>query len=340
MPDMKKLMNDPNTIVEESIAGMLLAYPGYYQKHAEKNVLYRLPNQKKVSLVSGGGSGHEPMVAGLIGDRMLSAAALGNVFASPDPQTILAAMESVNSEAGILNLVWNYAGDCMNFDTAAEFAEMKGLKVDTVIINDDIASAPKERKDERRGVAGILLIAKIAGAAADRGDTLEQVKAVAQAASDNTKTIGIALSACSIPGKSQNFEIAEGKFEYGMGIHGEPGIKSETFKEAKAIVQDMLDDLIEEFGLDNLQNNEVIVLVNGMAATTSLELFLINQAVRGYLAEKEINVYDNIVGKYCTSLEMAGISVSLMMLNEERKALYDVPAVTPFYSRFVGGVGK
>ena len=340
MPDVKKLMNDPKTIVEESITGMLLAYPDYYQKHEEKNVLYRLPNVKKVSLVSGGGSGHEPMVAGLIGDRMLSAAALGNVFASPDPQTILAAMESVKSDAGILNLVWNYAGDRMNFDTAAEFAEMKGLKVGTVIINDDIASAAKEKADERRGVAGILLITKVAGAAADRGDSLEEVKRITQAANDNTKTIGIALSACSIPGKPQNFTIADDEFEYGMGIHGEPGIKSETFKDAGAIVQDMMDDLMEEFGLEALQQEEVVVLVNGMAATTSLELFLINQEVRSYLADKKITVYDNVVGKYCTSLEMAGVSISLMVLDEERKALYDVPAATPFYSRYVGGVAE
>lgn len=340
MPDVKKLMNDPKTIVEESITGMLLAYPDYYQKHENKNVLYRLPDVKKVSLVSGGGSGHEPMVAGLIGDRMLSAAALGNVFASPDPQTILAAMESVKSDAGILNLVWNYAGDRMNFDTAAEFAEMKGLKVDTVIINDDIASEAKEKADERRGVAGILLITKVAGAAADRGDSLEEVKRITQAANDNTKTIGIALSACSIPGKPQNFTIADDEFEYGMGIHGEPGIKSETFKDARAIVQDMMDDLMEEFGLEALQQEEVVVLVNGMAATTSLELFLINQEVRSYLADKKITVYDNVVGKYCTSLEMAGVSVSLMVLDEERKALYDVPAATPFYSRYVGGVAE
>ncbi|MDT2702972.1 dihydroxyacetone kinase subunit DhaK [Enterococcus dongliensis] len=340
MPDVKKLMNDPNTIVKESIEGMLLAYPNYYQKHSDKTVLFRSPDQQKVSLVSGGGSGHEPMVAGLIGDRMLSGAALGNVFASPDPQTILAAMESVKSDAGILILVWNYAGDRMNFDTAAEFAEMKGLKVDTVIINDDIASAPKERAEERRGVAGILLIAKIAGAAADRGDDLASVKALAQAATDNTKTIGIALSACSIPGKPRNFMIAEDEFEYGMGIHGEPGIKSEVFKDAKSIVQDMMDDLIEEFGLEKLQSEEVVVLVNGMAATTSLELFLINQEVREYLANKKITVYDNVVGKYCTSLEMAGASISLMTLDDERKTLYDVPAATPFYSRYIGGVGK
>lgn len=337
MLDVKKIMNDPTTIVEESIAGMLQAYPNYYKKLPNKNVLYRSSDPQKVSLVSGGGSGHEPMVAGLIGDRMLSAAALGSVFASPDPQTILAAMESVKSEAGVLNLVWNYAGDCMNFDTASEFAEMKGLAVDTVIINDDIASAPKDRAEERRGVAGILLISKVAGAAADRGDSLEKVKEIAQAATNNTRTIGIALSACSIPGKPHNFEIADGTFEYGMGIHGEPGIKSEPFKEAKVIVQEMMDDLMEEFGLDRLQQEEVVVLVNGMAATTSLELYLINQEVRSYLVDKRISVYDNVVGKYCTSLEMAGVSVSLMILDDERKALYDVPATTPFYSRYIGG---
>lgn len=333
----KKLINDPNQVVAESIHGLMKTYPEYYQKAEGFNVLYQSPKNNQVSLVSGGGSGHEPMLLGLIGENMLTSVAVGNVFTSPDPQTILTAIEAVESSAGVLNLVWNYAGDRMNFEMAQELAEMRGTKNATVIVNDDIASAPKENCAERRGVAGMLFAVKIAGAAASLGYDLARVKEIVQTAVDNTRSIGIALTACSIPGKMENFTIKKDQYEYGMGIHGEPGIKTETFEEAHEIVNKMMDGLVADFGLEYLQQENVVVLVNGMAATTSLELYLVVDEVTNYLAEKGIRIHDVAAGKYCTALEMAGISITLMHMNEERRALYDIPASTPFYSRNVGG---
>lgn len=331
----KKIINDPNDVVAESLAGLMKAYPNYYQKSEKSQVLYKSPDENKVSLVSGGGSGHEPMLTGLIGENMLTAVAVGNVFASPDPKTILTAMEEVNSKRGILNLVWNYDGDRMNFEAASEFAEMKGLQVETVIVNDDIASAPKERAQERRGVAGMLLVAKLAGAAASQQQDLAAVKQVAEKAVANLRTIGIALTPCSIPGKPENFTIPEDQYEYGMGIHGEPGMQSEKITDAKTIVKKMLDQLLSEFDEAALKEKAAILFVNGMAATTALEMYLVNQEAHQYLAEKNITLYDNIVGKYCSSLEMAGISITLMLLDEEQKPLYDLAAKTPFYSRYL-----
>ncbi|MGX2945599.1 dihydroxyacetone kinase subunit DhaK [Enterococcus alishanensis] len=331
----KKVMNDPNDIVEESMAGLMKAYPGYYQKSKKNCVLYKSPERDKVSLVSGGGSGHEPMLTGLIGENMLSAVAVGNVFTSPDPKTILDAIEEVGGDKGVLNLVWNYDGDRMNFDAASEFAEMKGLIVDTVIVNDDIASAPKDRGQDRRGVAGILLVTKLAGAKASEGASLPEVKAVAEKAVANTRTIGIALTPCSIPGKPENFEIADDEYEYGMGIHGEPGMQTEKMTDVKTIVKKMMDQLLTEFEERELHEKEVILFINGMAATTSLEMFLVNEEANQYLADKQIKIYDNIVGKYCSSLEMAGISITLMVVDEDQKPLYDLVAKTPFYSRYI-----
>ena len=333
----KKLINDPNKVVLESIQGLIKTYPNYYQKVENFNVLYQPSRNNQVSLVSGGGSGHEPMLLGLIGENMLTGVAAGNVFTSPDPQTILAAIEAVESQAGVLNLVWNYAGDRMNFEMDKELAEMRGTKNATVIVNDDIASASKEKRGERRGVAGMLFVTKIAGAAASLGYDLAKVKEITQATVDNTRSMGIALTPCSIPGKTENFTIEKDQYEYGMGIHGEPGIKTETFEEAHVIVKKMMEDIITDFGLDYLQQEDVVVLVNGMAATTSLELYLVVNEVTNYLAEKSIKIHDVVAGKYCTALEMAGISITLMHMNEERRTLYNMPASTPFYSRNVGG---
>lgn len=333
----KKLINEPNQVVSESIRGLMKTYPGYYQKAEGFDVLYQSPKQNQVSLVSGGGSGHEPMLLGLIGENMLTGAAVGNVFTSPDPQTILTAIEAVESSAGVLSIVWNYAGDRMNFEMAQELAEMRGIKNAMVIVNDDIASASMGNRAERRGVAGMLFVAKIAGAAASLGYDLSKVKEITQAAVDNTRSMGIALTACSIPGKMENFTIEKDQYEYGMGIHGEPGIKTEDFEEVHKIVKKMMDDLVDDFGLEYLQQEDVAVLVNGMAATTSLELYLVVNEVTNYLSEKGIRIHDIEAGKYCTALEMAGISLTLMHMNEERRTLYDLPASTPFYSHNVGG---
>lgn len=329
----KKLMNNPSDIVSESIKGLVRVYPDYFHQDESYQVLYHPNNDEKVSLVSGGGSGHEPMLSGLIGENMLTSVALGNVFTSPDPQTILAAIKHASTNKGVLNLVWNYAGDRMNFEMASELAAMEAIQTEMVIINDDIASAPKEKRAERRGIAGMLFVAKIAGAASSLGYDLQTVRDLAQAAADDTRSVGIALTPCSIPGKPANFMIKENEYEYGMGIHGEPGIEVRSFESANEIVIQMLDDIFADFDTLGLQE-EVVVLVNGMAATTSLELYLVANEVGEYLATHSIRVHDLVVGKYCTAMEMAGISITVMRMSEHRKSLYDIPALTPFYSRY------
>lgn len=326
---MKKIVNDPFLVVEESLEGMLCANRNFYEKVPEVNGIVLKNRKKQVSIVSGGGSGHEPMLSGLVGEGMLTGAALGSVFASPDPNTISKTIIAADQGEGVLCLVWNYAGDTMNFMVAQDFAMMEGTSVDQVIVCDDVASAPKEKKEERRGVAGMLFVVKAAGAAADAGYSLEEVKRIAQKANDCTRSIGIALTPCSIPGNKTNFEIGEDEFEYGMGIHGEPGIRREKMKAADEIVDQMMNDLLEDF--DSLEGKEVLLYVNGMAATTSLELNIINRRANRILKEKNIKVYDNIVNSYCTSLEMAGASASMMVLDDELKALYNHPAYTPCY---------
>ncbi|MDD4370054.1 MAG: dihydroxyacetone kinase subunit DhaK [Anaerostipes sp.] len=326
---MKKIINDPLSVVNESLEGLLFSQKDFYEKVPDVNGIIMKKRKKKVSVVSGGGSGHEPMLSGLVGEGMLDGVAMGSVFASPDPNTISKTIESADQGDGVLCLVWNYAGDTMNFAVAQEFAMMNGVRVEQVVVNDDVASATKEDKDGRRGVAGMLFVAKIAGAAAAFGYSLQEVKAAAEKANGNLRSIGIALTPCSIPGNPPNFIIGEDEFEYGMGIHGEPGIKREKLKKADEIVDEMMEDLIADFG--SLEGKEVIVFVNGMAATTSLELNIINRRVNQILQAKKITVYDNIVNSYCTSLEMAGASISIMVLDEELKKLYNQPAYTPCY---------
>lgn len=326
---MKKIINDPQAVVDESIEGLLYAYGDFYEKVPEVNGIILKEKKKKVSIISGGGSGHEPMLSGLVGEGMLTGAAMGSVFASPDPNTISKTIISADQGEGLLCLVWNYAGDTMNFMVAQDLAMAAGTAVEQVIINDDVASAPRDDKDGRRGVAGMLFVAKIAGAAADLGYSLQEVKDIAQKANDNLRSIGIALTPCSIPGNPPNFQMEDNMFEYGMGIHGEPGIRREEMKAADNIVKEMMEDIINDFGF--LENKEVLVLVNGMAATTSLELNIMNRKLNRILKEKNVQVYDNVIGSFCTSLEMAGASISIMMLDDELKHLYNQPAYTPCY---------
>ncbi len=326
---MKKIINDPQAVVDESIEGLLYAYGDFYEKVPEVNGIILKEKKKKVSIISGGGSGHEPMLSGLVGEGMLTGAAMGSVFASPDPNTISKTIISADQGEGVLCLVWNYAGDTMNFMVAHDLAMAAGTAVEQVIINDDVASAPRDDKDGRRGVAGMLFVAKIAGAAADLGYSLQEVKEIAQKANDNLRSIGVALTPCSIPGNPPNFNIGDNEFEYGMGIHGEAGVKREKMKTADNIVEEMLADIINDFG--SLENKEVLVLVNGMAATTSLELNIMNRKLNHILKEKNVQVYDNVIGSFCTSLEMAGASISIMILDDELKHLYNQPAYTPCY---------
>jgi len=327
---MKKIINNPLQVVEDSLEGFLYAYSDFYGKVEGVNGIYTKNKKKKVSIVSGGGSGHEPMLSGLVGEGMLDGVALGSVFASPDPNTILETIKAANNGEGVLCLVWNYAGDTMNFSVAEDLALMEGILIETVIVNDDVASAPRKERSGRRGVAGMLFVAKVVGAASELGYSLAEVKRIAKKANENIRSIGIALTPCSIPGNVANFEMAEDELEYGMGIHGEPGIRREKLKTANEIVDEMMKDILADF--DSLAGEEVLVFVNGMAATTLLELNILNKRVNENLQEVGVKIYDNVIGKYCTSLEMAGASISIMKLDDELKKLYNEAAYTPFYN--------
>ncbi|MGN7397309.1 dihydroxyacetone kinase subunit DhaK [Peribacillus frigoritolerans] len=327
---MKKLINEVDDVVSESLEGFVAAHHRTHRKVDDVNglVLKKISN-KKVSIITGGGSGHEPVFIGLTGEGMANGVALGNVFASPDPQTILEVMKAAHTDEGVLCLVINYAGDTMNFEMASELAELDGLKVETALVTDDIASAPKGQESERRGVAGLLLITKVTGAATEKGYSLAESRQLAEKANEHTRTLGIALTPCSIPGSKPNFSIKEDEFEFGMGIHGEPGIKTKKLETADEIVKDMVTALVNDLELK--EGDEAVVLVNGTGATTLLELNIVYRQVATLLEKEGVLIHDSIIGSHCTSLEMAGASISILKLDDELKHLYNEPAYTSYF---------
>ncbi len=324
----KKLINDPASIVDEMVEGMLAAHPRHLRRaegHRRSLVAVEGPRPGKVGLVVGGGSGHEPTFAGLVGRGLADAVAVGNVFASPPPDPILACAKAVDGGAGVLFLYGNYAGDCMNFDMAAEMAGMENIEVRTVLTTDDVASAPPERRDERRGVAGNLFVFKVAGAAADRMMPLDEVERLARHANARTFTVGVALSPCSLPQTLvPNFTIGADEMEVGMGIHGEPGVLRTTLRSADAVADDMLDRIFAECAAK--AGDSVAVLVNSLGSTSMMELYLLERRVKQQLDERGIAVHRSWVGAFCTALEMAGASVTLLWLDDELAALLDHPA--------------
>ncbi|MEK4303079.1 dihydroxyacetone kinase subunit DhaK [Oceanobacillus oncorhynchi] len=329
---MKKLINEVDDVVLESLEGFVTANHRTHQKvNGVNGVIRKVKNNKKVSIVLGGGSGHEPVFLGLVGEGMADGAALGSVFASPDPQTILEVIKSSYTDEGTLCLVINYAGDTMNFGMASELSGYEDLKVETALVTDDVASAPKGQEEERRGVAGLLLITKVTGAAAEKGCSLAELKNLAEKANRLTRTMGIALTPCSLPGSKPNFTIGEDEYEFGMGIHGEPGIKTKKLKTANEIVAEIVEGLVNDLNLQS--GDEVVVLVNGTGATTILELNIVYRQVAKLLKKQDIHIYDTNIGSYCTSLEMAGVSISVMKLDNELKSLYNEPAYTPYFYR-------
>lgn len=327
---MKKIINKVEDVVSESLEGFIMSNNRTHKKVDSINgVTIKDLNKNKVNIVVGGGSGHEPVFLGLVGDGMADGAAIGDVFASPDPHTILEVIKAVNSDEGVLCLVINYAGDTMNFEMAANLAATKGIKVDAALITDDIASAPKGEEEKRRGVAGLLLITKVVGAATKEGYNLAETKEVVVKANDRTRTISIALSPCSLPGSYPNFSIKDNEYEFGMGIHGEPGIETRRMEEADNITRLMMSELLKDLELK--QNDEVIVLINGTGSTTYLEMNIVYRQVFTILQKQDITVYDSIIGPYCTSLEMGGVSISILKLDNELKKLFNISAYTPYY---------
>ena len=328
----KKIINDPENCVSETAEGFLLAHPGLYEKVPDVAGIKVKNVKDKTALVIGGGSGHEPMFSFFVGDNLADAADAGNIFASPDPGTIMQTAMSVDSGKGVLFVYGNYAGDNLNFDMAAELLGDMGVESKTVRVRDDIASAPKDRTDDRRGIAGDLFVVKIAGAATASGLTLDEAWRVTAKARDNTFSIGVGLEGATIPGESKPiFSLPEDEIEFGLGIHGEPGVRKMKMMSADAIVAMLVELLIEHSG--NKAGARVCTYVNGLGSTTLMELHIMNRRLAQKLREKQISVYDMEVNSYVTTQEMAGASITLFKLDDELQKYYDMPCYSVYYKK-------
>ena len=324
---MKKLMNGAENIVIEMCKGFVLAHPELAFNESHK-IISRKEKHNNVALISGGGSGHEPAHAGFVGTGMLDAAVCGDVFASPSQIQVYKALQQVATDKGVLMIIKNYSGDMMNFQNGAAFATEDGIKVDYVKVADDIAVKDSLYTVGRRGVAGTVFVHKIAGAAASKGLELVEVKAIAQKAADNVISLGFAYSSCTVPAKgTPTFTLADDEMEYGVGIHGEPGIRREKILPSKKMAQRIVDDLF----LDRPDMKEVAVLVNGFGSTPLQELYVFNHDVCEHLARKGIKIYRTFVGNYMTSIDMNGASVSLLAVDDELKTYLDAAANTPAF---------
>lgn len=329
---MKKVINEPDNVVLEMIEGFLETHPDKY-KIASKNG-YGLMRQKqtenKVSIIIGGGSGHEPMFLGYLGEGMADAVAIGHIFAAPNSTTVYETAKSAASNSGVLFIYGNYAGDVLNFDMGSELLEIEGIKTETVKVTDDIASASKDCKLDRRGIAGDLFVIKIAGAAAQLGYDLQECKRVSEKANHNLRSIGIGLTPGTNPmNGNPNFELPDDEVEFGIGIHGEPGILRTSMETADELTDKMAALLFEDIDLH--VGDSVVVCINGLGSTTLMELYIVNRRFQMLLKERGVDVYDTQVGNFCTTQEMGGFSISVMLLDKELKELYDVPARTPFF---------
>ncbi|MFI8291653.1 dihydroxyacetone kinase subunit DhaK [Streptomyces sp. NPDC085614] len=323
---MRMLINVPESVVADALRGMAAAHPELTVDVGNRVVLRRdAPMAGKVGLVSGGGSGHEPLHAGFVGPGMLAAACAGEVFTSPVPDQMVRAAAAVDSGAGVLFVVKNYTGDVLNFEMAAELAEDEGVQVAKVLVDDDVAVTDSLYTAGRRGTGGTLFVEKIAGAAAEEGAPLERVEAVARRVNERSRSFGVALSACSTPTKgSPTFELPDGELELGIGIHGEPGRERRAMMTSREIADFAVDAVLE----DLRPSGPVLALVNGMGATPLLELYGFNAEVQRVLAERRIPVARTLVGNYVTSLDMAGCSVTLCEVDEELLRLWDAPVQT------------
>lgn len=331
---MKKILNsDVSNVVDEMLLGYLTAYRNFYRKVDGYNAFtYRGHRKNKVALVIGGGSGHEPMFSGFCGAGLADAVACGNVCASPNPQLVKEAGKAVDQGRGVLFVYGCYAGDNLNFDMAEELLQAEGIKTAHVRIWDDLASAPKERISDRRGIAGDVFVIKVAGAACDAGFDLEEVVRITEKARDHVSSIGIATLPCTLPGNEKpTFELADDEMEYGMGIHGEPGIERTKMAPAEVIVGRMYAELKKE--MDLKAEEEIAVLVNGLGATPLLELNIVYYDLYKLLCRDGVKVYDADIKCYCTSQEMGGFSISFMRMDEELKKYYDAPCFSPFYAK-------
>ncbi|MBO1722476.1 dihydroxyacetone kinase subunit DhaL [Extibacter sp. GGCC_0201] len=330
---MRKIINDADNVVQEMMEGYISAYSRYYRKHPEVNgVILKQRRKDKVALVIGGGSGHEPMFSGFVGKGLADAAACGNIFASPDPNTVYETARAVDNGRGVLFVYGCYAGDNLNFDMGEEFLNDDGIRTAHVRVRDDVASAPRDRISDRRGIAGDVYVVKTAGAACDVGLDLEEVTRVAEKARDHTNTIGVATAPAQLPGVDKPiFELGEDEIEYGMGLHGERGVLRTKWQPADVLAEKMYDQIKEDTGL--AEGDEVCVLVNGLGSTTITELAIVFRKVKELLDRDGIKVYDADLNNYCTSQEMGGFSITLFQLDEELRKYYDMPCWSPYYAK-------
>ncbi len=327
---MKKLINDPEDVVDEMLDGMVAAHPDRLRRLDGIEVLVRedAPVENKVGIVSGGGSGHEPTHGGYIGDGMLDGAAAGEIFTSPTADQLNEMIQACDGGAGVLCVVKNYEGDVMNFDTAAEMADMEDVEVEQVVVNDDVAVEDSLYTSGRRGVCGTIFVHKVAGAAAARGDDLQEVKRVAEKVIDNVGTMGMALTSCVTPEKGEpTFDLGDDEMELGIGIHGEPGTERTEVQSADEITEHLTQKVLEDLELD--EGQEVATIVNGMGGTPLSELFVVNRKLQQILDDEGLVTWDAWVGDYMTSLDMMGASITVLAVDDELKELLSAPADTP-----------
>lgn len=328
---MKKIINAVQDVENQMIDGFCKAYPQYVKRVDGTDVIARANKKEgKVALVSGGGSGHEPAHAGYVGLGMLDAAVPGPVFTSPTPDQVYEAIQAVATDEGVLLIIKNYTGDVMNFEMAADMAKDEGINVEQVIVGDDVAVDNSLYTVGRRGIAGTVFVHKIAGAKAEQGASLEEVKETAQKVIDNVRSMSMAISPCTVPSAGKpGFEIEDDEMEIGIGIHGEPGTHKEPLQQADQIADQLLDKILADM---DFSNSEVAVMINGCGATPLMELFIVNNHVSDVLKEKGIKVARTFVGEYMTSIEMAGFSISLLKLDDEMKELLEATSDTPAFS--------
>lgn len=327
---MQKFSNDPRRFVDDALSGILLAHGDYLRACDDPRVIVRAsaPEPGRVAIATGGGFGHLPLFLGYVGAGLADGAAVGNVFASPSSEQILAVTNAINGGAGVLYVYGNYAGDVMNFELAAELAAASGIEVASVIASDDIASAPKGEEAHRRGIAGIFFIYKIAGARATEGGSLAEVRAVAEKAADRIRSLGVALGPCTLPGAHDpNFHVADGEMEIGMGIHGEPGVRTAHLQPADELVDQIVSSLADELGI--VVGDRIAVLLNGLGATSREELYLLYRATVPKLAAAGATINRVWIGEFATSFEMAGASLSILKLDPELSRLLGAPAHSP-----------
>ncbi|KAD4059634.1 dihydroxyacetone kinase subunit DhaK [Arthrobacter yangruifuii] len=327
---MKKLINNPRSVVAESLEGFGQAHHDLVEIHLDPDYVLRrgLPVEGKVGLVSGGGSGHEPLHSGYVGRGMLTAAVPGAVFTSPTPDQILPAIVKSDSGAGVLLIVKNYTGDVLNFETAAELAGVEGIDVRTVVVNDDVAVEDSTYTAGRRGVAGTVLLERIAGGAADRGDDLGKVAEIAERVNANVRSMGVALAPCTVPHAGEpSFTLAENEIEMGVGIHGEPGRHRLEMTNADSITDQLMEPVLSDLGIAS--GDRVLLFVNGMGGTPLSELYIVYRRAARILEERGARVERSLVGNYITALEMQGASVTVLRLDDELTDLWDSPVNTP-----------